>query len=198
MSSRLSCALLRFASPFAVLALAAGCSQPRPPTGPSLQPGTRLVYQVESEGGPYPFLVDVEATAPQAVFQYTFDPGGRGLSGRVVLTPNAQATATRLHTDFGGGDLTLEDATTVWASDTVYDALRRRRAVEVDLGSGAETLEYVDTVPYAVQVQGQPAELRAFHGTTAAGHALWVWDNAANPLVLRLEERFTVALQEIW
>ncbi len=184
-----------------VLALAAaGCRESAPLL---LQPGTRLVYQVDYLGlDQYPFTVTVVRAAPAPVFDYHLDHPPSSARGRVAVTAGALQSAHR-HLNFfepGEHDYRLDDSTSVWVSRATYRDMAAGRPTPINLGpTGApdDTLQSARRETFPVVIDGETVELPVLVAQTDDEKGLWVLDDPENPIILQMHLQWYLTIREV-
>jgi hypothetical protein len=109
------------------------------------------------------------------------------------------ATTQRNSFSIFGGDLELEDETSVWVSKKVYRALKAQNPVSINSGSSDknEILIYLTNTTYQTQLNDSVVQLPALYAETDAGNKYWILDNADNPIILKMTIQFNIQLTNI-
>jgi hypothetical protein len=105
-------------------------------------PKSRLVYKL-SDGGTL-LIAFKNTTSPTGPIKFRYVFSDLGPVGTITMTPEALASATKLHNAFGRGEFTLADATSVWLSQKVFAAAKAGEPVTLDLGDDGKVTFKLD------------------------------------------------------
>jgi len=110
-----------------------------------LMPGFTLVYGVDFHGTTYDFLVHIKSLEDGIEFDYEMT-NADNTTGTVKISKEAFETATSQNNYFSGGEMNLEDMTTVWLSKGVFmDLVESGSAViSPDGGTTMESIEVTE------------------------------------------------------
>jgi hypothetical protein len=165
-----------------------------------LCPGTGLTYQVNTHEGDYQYIVSIKELYPGLSFRWDMTFPVRA-DGTVAISMEAMDIATTQRNSFSifGGDLELEDETSVWVSKKVYRALKAQNPVSINSGSSDknEILIYLTNTTYQTQLNDSVVQLPALYAETDAGNKYWILDNADNPIILKMTIQFNIQLTNI-
>ncbi len=127
----------------------------------------------------------------------------KNTKGHVVISAEAKSKATKYVNYFGGGDLSLTDACTVWLSDKNFgDMPQKKTVIQMD-NSKPETFykPAKNEVNPVVKIKGENKNLDGFIINNAAdgkgNKTLWINNNSGNPLILKMELGWSIVLTEI-
>lgn len=169
-----------------------------------IQKGDTLIFAVNAGGSQYDFVVSVN--------EYSYDNGIKfnwymtepvGLSGNIIVTPDAKNNATRYHNYFSYGEKTLTDASCIWLSGTNFgDMPARTTSIKMDNNAAENYLRpQDDAVKHVINYRGKEVTLDAFkinNGKEAPyTRELHVLNTSANPLIVSMNLGWTISLKEI-
>ncbi len=160
-------------------------------------PGTELVYDVDAQGNQYEFHVVLEQATEGLSFSWRMtEPVGT--QGWVDIRPEALKIARAQVNHFAGGEVSLEEATTVWLSRVVYDDLKeKQRAKVIHKGEEVE-LVVEESAPFPTTIMGEELAPVPVHAATEDGaHAYWILDDPDSPLILKMDHGWTISLRYI-
>lgn len=162
---------------------------------------SQLAYNVDFRGQKYQFVVDVQKKSPDLVFKYNLTMGG-GMEATVTVTEEAMKTAINQQNYFNGADRTLNTETTVWVSKKVFNEIKNSGKTIIGNAQGmgafkADEYTLTGTVDFNAMVNGEEVKLKALHIKAANDYQYWIWDNAKDPLILKMDLGWGISLKEI-
>lgn len=178
----------------------------------SVKKGSVLTYEVKAGKDIYNFIITVNSALPDSSLEFSYTMGApANKNGIVMISENALNTSHKLVNFFGGGEMKLEDATTIWISKQVF-----HEAIEAGGGFATDILFDNDKVAthFAMivpdeeeyKINGKMMKIKTvqmtetkFNETTQEldyGKMVGVLDNSRNPLILFLSIGFEVQLKE--
>ncbi len=166
-----------------------------------LQKGYQLSYDVISNHKSVRLNVLLDNVKSDWVFDYTIPQ--ESLEGTVYMRKEALNNSNELFHNFNGTDKTLTSSTSLRLSDSSYSLLNSGKSVELSyrLGFVKNTYQYKvverQKLKYLVGGKLRTLEVLYIEDTSDKGHALWIWDNPAAPLILRLNFGYELVLKEI-
>ena len=168
-----------------------------------VQPGDKLVYAVDAGGQQYDFVVTYRSyTAKGIQFDYAMSaPANK--KGSVRISEKGCNSSRKYVNYFGGGEMVLEDACTVWLCyDNFMDMPMRETKMQLD--DNAEETFYrpeKDEVRPVVDFKGSKVKLDGFILRNAkdesATRTLWVMNSSANPIILHMDLGWKITLKAI-
>jgi hypothetical protein len=161
----------------------------------------QLAYNVDFRGQKYQFLVEVKKKAPELIFSYNLTMGG-GMTGTIMMNENALTNAVNQQNYFNGTDRNLDTETTVWVSKKVYDEIKNSGKTSMGNSQGmgafkAEEYTLEGTEDFPTTLNGEAVTLKALHVKAANGYQYWIWDNAKDPLILKMDLGWGISLKEV-
>lgn len=171
-----------------------------------LKEGSVLTYEVRAGGSTYDFIVTITSLAPNLSFDYVMSAPAN-LEGSVTITEEAMENAFALVNYFRGGEMTLEDATTVFLCRECYKASQSGN-LELNLDGAEEDTRFDMVVPgwdRKVLVDGQEVEIdcKSIYNMAWNQEAqdadvddqLMVMDDYEYPLILAMWLDFAIVLK---
>ena len=168
----------------------------------SIPVNSQLAYNVDFKGEKYQFVVEVLKKSPELVFKYNLTMGG-GMNATVTISADAMKTAVNQNNYFNGRDVSLGDKTTVWVSQKVFNDITTNGKTSMGdvQGLGIKTTEYslVGKEKFSTSLNGDPITLEALHlkATNGSNYEYWIWNNAADPLILKMDLGWGISIKEI-
>lgn len=166
--------------------------------------GTKLTYDVSAGATTHRFVATVLKAAPDLQFEW-FTTSPVATDGVRVLAAGALAGAMshcECYQDAEWGP--RGQATALWLSRAAYAALASGAHTVLPFNDDASrpvqarTFALERRARFPVRVDGSPAELPALVVRADNGTALWIHDDATDPLVLAIEGAWTKRLTSIW
>jgi hypothetical protein len=161
---------------------------------------SQLSYNVDFKGQKYQFIVEVQKKSPVLVFKYDLTMNG-GMQGTITMTEEALKGAINQQNYFNGTDRELKTETTVWVSSKVYNDIKKGGKTQIgnSAGLGYKVDEYklIGTEDFATTVNGEEVALKALHIKADNGFEYWIWDNAKDPLILKMDLGWGITIKEI-
>ncbi|MBL0054946.1 MAG: hypothetical protein IPP31_01920 [Chitinophagaceae bacterium] len=169
-----------------------------------LKRGDKLVYHVNANGKEYDFIVTINDESYENGIDFNYemtDPVN--LKGHVVISGQARSESTLYKNYFGGGELKLTDACTVWLSGKNFSDMPDKKTVMTFDNGSPETFyrpEQDEVLP-VVKVKGKDMKIEGFMISNAesgkGNKTLWVNGISSNPLILKMDLGWTIELKEI-
>ena len=166
--------------------------------------GDKLVYQVTAGGNEYDFMVTVNSGNNKGALDFNYEmTNSKNTKGHVLISAHARNNATKYVNYFGGGELNLTNAITVWLSNKNYKELSKRKTT-MQLDNNSTEMFYrpeKDEATLVVKIKGEDKKLDAFiinnavDGTGAK--TMWINALAGNTLIVKMNLGFTIVLKEI-
>ena len=169
-----------------------------------IKKGDKLVYGVNAGGNEYDFIVTVNKGNSKGAIDFNYEmTNSRNTKGHVFISANARANATKYINYFGGGELNLTDAITVWLSNKNFgDMSKKKTTMQIDNNS-PETFyrPEKDEATLVVKIKGADKKLDAFIINNAADgtgdKTMWINAISGNTLIVKMDLGFTIVLKEI-
>ncbi len=177
---------------------------------PAIKDIKTITWSVNSYGGNYNFKVT--NLTGNAVDSLSFDwlmTNGPNMNGHIIITKDALEKATIQNNNFGPDlkNVTLTDKTTVWISQAVFNELTKKGSCKIDVGAGEEIFTAVTDVAgkrdeesfdLKIPINGDAKYLNTFHIKNAAGsRQLWILNDIQNPMIVKMDIGFLLALKSI-
>lgn len=157
----------------------------------------KLTWLVDMGGMSYEFvLTNLKWRADGGLgFAYTMT-GYNTTNGDVVIAGPAMATARKQSNYFTGGELYLEEKTTVFVSHLVAKELKkggtRMQPEQEEMYFGK-----VGKEKFEVEVDGEPCKLKGTVGKAENGNSFVIWKHKTYPMVLKMKLGWTISLKRI-
>jgi len=181
-----------FSFVFVLISLTSGLTAQEAPATTTLTPGTKISWDL-SLG--YPFNITVNSLKPNFAFSWDM---GEGATGNVTINGKALKKATKMIDYFEKGtDITMEDQTTVMFSKALYKKMKAGGSAEMTLDGVSQTMKFMKKEKMAVSVNGTGQSLDVLYAETDKNCKFWIWDNAATPLILKMELGWSLTIQSI-
>ncbi len=159
--------------------------------------GQTLEYLVDNERE---FQIDIVYAGDDGLeFDWSFPEND--LYGTIVVTGWALDNSAKMYNYFSPSEEkeVLTEETSVWVSNYVFNAASKGEGVTIFTGESDVYFEPIGNDTYTFTVDGQPTKADAIVLADEDGqnHKIWILDNADNPLILRMDIEFSVALQNV-
>jgi len=177
---------------FVNISITSNLTAQQAPLTTTLAPGTKISWDL-SLG--YPFNITINSLKPDFVFSWDM---GEGTTGKVTITGKALKKATKMIDYFEKGtDITMDDQTTVMFPKVLYKKMKAGGSAEIALDGVVQTIKFMKKEKMAVSVNGTGQSLDVLYAETDKNCKFWIWDNAATPLILKMELGWTLTIQSI-
>jgi tetratricopeptide (TPR) repeat protein len=169
-------------------------------------------WEVNSGGNTYDFIVsDVKGSIDSGVaFDWAMNNDG-DMKGHIAITKEAMEKAVEQNNYFGPSlkNATLSDKTTVWLSKAVINGLQKDGKIKMDVGMGngeevftvvPDNIDLRDEEPFDEKISIKTASkyLNTLHIKNEDGsRQLWILNDAANPMVVKMDIGFTITLKSV-
>jgi hypothetical protein len=169
-------------------------------TGLKLKNSDVLVYEVNQSGSVYHFEVTIKEIREAVVFDWGMPE--KDISGEVTLEKQAREQATAYLNYFSdGSEKVFTDTSTVWLSRKNYNELKKGNTILTLDNNGAERFDKKENSTLGIMYKGKPMTLKMFRTdngkTNTDQRQLWILDQAAQPLILKMNLGWTIELKEI-
>ncbi len=161
-----------------------------------LKNGSSLSYHVVFNAIEYDFIVDSLTLAADVSFNWKMTEP-MVMDGSILIKKNALDTATSFYNYFSGGNLVFEDKTSIWVSKKVFKAIKKGSSIVVDAGTGREKLLFVAKENILVNINGHQKSLETLKSVTESGKIIWILNNPANPIIIKMNLGWTIVLKEV-
>jgi hypothetical protein len=173
-------------------------------TSIDLKKGTQLVYEVNANGNKYDFIVTLNDYEYNRGIDFNYKMTNENkTNGHVKISKNGKNESRKYVNFFGGGELLLKDASTVWLTGKNFAEMPNKKTdMQID-NADAETFyrQEKDEVYPEVIIFGKKQKLDGFiinNAADATGNkTFWIHNISANPLILKMDLGWTVELKEI-
>ncbi len=168
-----------------------------------VMPGQILEYEVNAFGSSYMFTVYVKSVKDGVTFEYemTNDEKTKGI---VHISKEAMEKAIEQMNKFSGGEVRLENRTTVWVSEKVFNNLisTGKAKISTDSGKshtiiqGAEARH--DFSIYNAISNKKFDDISYVYAQSEDGSAkYWIHLSERNPLILKMDLGWTITLKKL-
>ncbi|MCO5232753.1 MAG: hypothetical protein LC105_06975 [Chitinophagales bacterium] len=159
-------------------------------------------YFVNFQGSKYNFyvsniLLDMDDFT---TFHYRMDNYDQ-TEGDINISKDATASATDLYNYFSGGEVTLDNQTSVWLSRKIFEEIKDKGKVVISTDkSSPKTFKVIKAKNdadkyYKVLVDGEYEYIPCIQIATEDGsQEIWITDNPNNPLILKMFIGFSIEL----
>jgi hypothetical protein len=180
------------------------CPQVMADATPSAQ--RTYIYEVNFQGQTYDFRVTNPVVDMDKGVSFKFKmTGDVGISGNVTMSKDAITLAHNQMNRFGNGDINLTEETAVWVSKAVFTEIKEKGETTISADIFGEKQyerisdEYNDDDDfYTVTVDDQEKYLRCIKiGSKDGDEEIWINDDPANPLILKMKLSFSIELKQI-
>lgn len=169
-----------------------------------IKKGDTLVYEVNAGSNTYDFIVIINDESSEEGIDFNYEmTNAANTRGHVTINADAKKKATKYVNYFRGGELKLTDACTVWLSGKNFDDMTNKKTT-LQLDNNAPETFYLpdDNEVYpVVKIKGEDKKINGFAINNAADgngtKTLWINDISANPLIIKMDLGFSIALKEI-
>ncbi|MFT5513241.1 MAG: hypothetical protein ACI8SE_001647 [Bacteroidia bacterium] len=167
----------------------------------ALTSGCNLQYDVISSQKSV--RVDVSLLQTQTNWDFDYTVQQENLSGKITISKQANLNSNELYHSFNGVNKSLTTSTSLRISDSSYLKLKSGEAVDLSyrIGFVKNTYAYKvvenQKIKYLINGKLKMLEVLYITDTSDKGLALWVWDNANTPLILRQKLGYEMVLKEI-
>lgn len=179
-----------------------GCPQVMAPVKPDMQ--RTYIYEVQFQGNTYDFRVTNPKVDMQKGISFKYKmTGDVGINGVVTISKEAIDTAHVQMNRFSNGNKELTEETSVWISNAVFKELKTKG--ESFIQASIFSAQVFQVVPeedpfYVVKVDDQEKYIRCIHLVSKDGddsQELWINDDPNNPLILKMNLDFSIALKQV-
>ncbi|MBL0359268.1 MAG: hypothetical protein IPP72_21445 [Chitinophagaceae bacterium] len=181
-----------------------GCPQVMADITPTQQ--RTYIYEVVFQGQTYDFRVTNPIVDMSNGVSFKFKmTGDIGFGGLVNISKDAINTAHKQNNRFSNGDLSLEEETTVWVSNAVYNDIKTKGEtfITADI-MGEKQYEVIndeyndDDEFYTVKVDEEEKYIKCVKiGSKDGDEEIWINDDPKNPLILKMKLSFSIELKQI-
>lgn len=161
----------------------------------AIKKGTRLTYQVNSDGNEYDFVVTFTEYSPnQIAFDWTM---GEESKGKVSMDKNSLNTAMKMQNYFSNGtNDKLSDKITVFFSKAMFDKMRNNDDLKIDTGNGEQAFNFHEPAIQAYAGKDAVNYTDAISVSDMSGYnKIMVQNDAACPLILYMYLDFEIELR---
>lgn len=167
----------------------------------STKKGMNYTYEVDFFGNKYDFIVSVTEKSPEKGLSFDYKmTNTKNTSGKVYMSAEALNSARVQNNYFSGGDMKLNDMTTVWISKTVYEELATKGESKISTDGGSTWValkrvhyNYDFPVKTGAEVQNHFAYM---YCEGSDGKAKFWIQTGNNPLILKMDLGWSITLKE--
>lgn len=158
-----------------------------------LKPGTTLIYEVNYYGNTYDFTVTLQELGKSVKFYYEM----LNQWGNITITEEAMKSAIRQKNSFSGGDVELENSTSVFLSREVFRLIKAGALISINPGLGLTYVDGSNIVKKTIVVDGEETEYKLVHFVSDDFSEYYVLDDDNYPLIISMVLDFSIELKEI-
>lgn len=164
-------------------------------------PGYQMKYDLVTNQQSLRLDVNVVQTKGPWVYDYTVS--GEDISGRITMTEKALQSSSELSHHFIGVDKTLTNSTSLRLSTASFNALSNGDTTNLAYRQGfvKNNLQYAvvekQHLKYLIDGKLKSLEVLYVEDVQGKGNALWVWNNASAPIILRVKFGYELILKEM-
>lgn len=165
--------------------------------------GTVYVYEVDFYGNTYDFIVHVKSLDDGIEFDYEMT-NTNNTKGIVKISKGAFENAIAQNNYFSGGEMNLDDQTTVWLSKKVFEDLVNTGKATISTDGGNTKIVIGDaTAGHDFElynaISEEPIEdLSYVYAESPDGSAkYWIHMSKYNPLILKMDIGWSITLKEM-
>jgi len=158
--------------------------------------GDTFSYAVDNFGMKYNFILDIVKCQENVVFNWKMTHKDN-FNGTITMNSKALNNAVSMKSYYSPSIETLNDTTSVWVSRKVFGEVKKNRPITINLGDGNELLSFKSNQTLDVISRGSKMSLNVMYCETDKNHKLWILDNPAFPLVIKMDLGWTIELKEI-
>lgn len=167
--------------------------------------GFTYVYSINYQGNDYFFYVDIKSSGSDGSVKFDYRmENANNTSGSVEISAKAMQEATAQFNYFAGGEVKLDDKTTVWISKKVFKDLVNNGKATISPDGGRTTTELIakevgyNFAAYNAISKQNMDDIAYFYATDAEGkYQYWIHFSEGNPMILKMDIGFTVQFVEM-
>lgn len=177
---------------------------------PAMADFKTATWAVNANGSDYEFMVSNPKGTVDSDFEFDWAmTTGTEMNGHIKISKDAMEKATAQNNYFGPTlkNATLTDKTTVWVSKEVINGLVKNGSAKMDVGNGEELFTVVpdnmesrdgESFDEKISVKGEKKFLNTLHVKNEDGSRnLWILNDAANPMIIKMDIGFTISLKSV-
>ena len=165
---------------------------------------TQLVYEVNANGNKYDFIVTLNDYSYETGVDFNYQMTNENKTkGHVKISKNGKNETRKYVNYFGGGELLLKDACTVWLTNKNFAEMPDKKTMMQFDNAEPETFyrQEKDEVYPEVIIKGKMKKIDGFiinNGAEGGGNkTVWIQNTSANPLILKMDLGWSIELKEI-
>jgi hypothetical protein len=169
-----------------------------------LKRGDQLVYHVNAGGKEYDFIVKINDGSYSKGVDFNYQMTAPvNLKGHVKILAKGKNDSRKYVNYFGGGEMILKDACTVWMTGANFMELPAKQTKMTFDNEEEETFYNYDNneITPAIKFRGKEVKLDGFILSNSAegkgSKTLWIQNGSGNPLILKMDLGWTIELKEI-
>jgi len=165
----------------------------------NVNPGDQLIYKVNYNGDIYNFEVTLISIGEKGII-FSYNMPERNKAAKIEISRDAMSNAAELYNYFNGKDQLLTEQISVWLSRKSFKDLNEGKTL-MDAGDGIQAFNKQEDLTYTFSSNGKKTSVAGFridNGMSETAHRqLWVLNNQANPLILKMDLGWTIELIEV-
>ncbi|MCF8234055.1 MAG: hypothetical protein K9G67_01415 [Bacteroidales bacterium] len=166
-------------------------------------PGQILVYEVDFNGNVYDFIVHIKEVEDGISFDYEMT-NEAGTKGSVNMSKEAVDNAIAQNNYFGGGEMNLDDQTTVWVSKKVFSDLVNEGVATISPDGGMSRVEIGDVwAGHNYEMYNAISDMTfddisyVYAESPDGDVRYWIHLNESNSLILKMDLGWSITLKEL-
>lgn len=171
-----------------------------PKTEIEIKVGTQLVYEVNSADDTYQFIVTIKKLGKEIAFDWEMT-APINQKGTIEMTKEALKSSRKLHNYFTSGTTRLTDKTSVWISESMWNAIYSDEgAVNFAIEGDNNIDEYFanEDFEFDVKYKGKTVQMDVTPVTSLfSGKGINIWKNKDFPIITGMKLGFMIELKEI-
>ncbi len=162
-----------------------------------LNPKAVLNYNVTDSANFYTFIADNFILENNISFQWKMlDPVN--YTGKVTITKEALESSMNVVSDFKNkSDDTYSDKSTIFLSKKIFNALKDKKAIKINVDGIEQTLSFKNLDKIWVQKASTGLQLNVLYAETEKGTKIWVLDSKTYPLIVKMASKLTLELTSV-
>jgi hypothetical protein len=170
-----------------------------------IREGTKLIYSVNTQDENYEFIVQILQMEPDRIFAYSMTNSTQ-TTGKVSIKKKAIESANKQINYFNGGNLVLDDASTIWLSKQNFHDLLTFGSTELVYDDGYKSIlsssgESIFSVKIGESIYDIPVFIAGERVTNADNlpfkKSYLLLNDRSNPLIISMDLGWKVKLKEI-
>lgn len=162
-----------------------------------ISPRDTLVYTISRGDSSFEYIAGIEKYGDEINFAYKI-PQWQA-SGNITVEALAVKEAVKYDT-IDSNESNLKDKSVLWLSKKNYTELQTEKVTSMDMGNGPKSYERKSTSTFKIKYKGKEKIITVYNiesSNQAAAKKLAVLNSASNPLIINVENGWTMTLKEV-